>query len=176
MNGSPSIVNVEDLNLLDKKGMEQSSQFQDLKVQFPKVDLWPGDRDGKIWPDSQPGATGGKQFRPQLSSTQWLSRLRAWRGRHLYLELRRTGQIPGHDVRRHDPTSAQIALIAESTTLRLMSALLWRVIRCGLLISVRFGLRLRVRIARFRRRPWRGLLRLVRSTGIDRLDFRLVRR
>jgi hypothetical protein len=62
VNGSPSIVNVEDLNLLDKKGMEQSSQYQDLKVQFPKISLWPGDRDGKIWPDSQPGPTGGKQF------------------------------------------------------------------------------------------------------------------
>jgi hypothetical protein len=62
VNGTPSIVNVEDLNLLDKKGMEQSSQFQDLKVQYPKIDLWPGDRDGKIWPDSQPGPTGGKQF------------------------------------------------------------------------------------------------------------------
>jgi hypothetical protein len=62
VNGTPSIVNVEDLTLLDKKGMEQSFQFQDLKVQFPKISLWPGDRDGKIWPDSQPGPTGGKQF------------------------------------------------------------------------------------------------------------------
>ena len=62
VNGTPSIVNVEDLNLLDKKTMQQSAQFQDLKFQYPKVDLWPGDRDGKIWPDSQPGPNGGKQF------------------------------------------------------------------------------------------------------------------
>jgi hypothetical protein len=62
INGRPSIVNVEDLKLLDRKPMDQSSQFQDLKVQFPKVDLWPGDRDGKIWPNSQTGPDGGVQF------------------------------------------------------------------------------------------------------------------
>jgi hypothetical protein len=62
VNGQPPIVNVEDLKLLDRKTMEQSFQFQDLKNQFPKVDLWPGDRDGKVWPNSQTGPNGGKQF------------------------------------------------------------------------------------------------------------------
>jgi hypothetical protein len=62
VNGQPPIVNVEDLKLLDRKTMEQSSQYQDLKIQFPKVDLWPGDRDGKIWPNSQTGPNGGVQF------------------------------------------------------------------------------------------------------------------
>jgi hypothetical protein len=62
VNGRPPIVNVEDLKLLDRKTMEQSSQFQNLKNQFPKVDLWPGDRDGKIWPNSQTGPNGGVQF------------------------------------------------------------------------------------------------------------------
>jgi hypothetical protein len=62
VNGRPPIVNVEDLKLLDRKGMEQSFQFQDLKNQFPQVDLWPGDRDGKEWPNSQTGPNGGTQF------------------------------------------------------------------------------------------------------------------
>jgi hypothetical protein len=62
VNGQPRIVNVENLKLLDRKTMEQSFQFQDLKNQFPKVDLWPGDRDGKIWPNSQAGPNGGTQF------------------------------------------------------------------------------------------------------------------
>jgi|SRR5208282_1499986 len=62
VNGRPPLVNVEDLKLLDRKTMEQSPQFQDLKNQFPKVDLWPGDRDGKIWPNSQAGPSGGTQF------------------------------------------------------------------------------------------------------------------
>lgn len=62
VNGRPPIINVEDLKLLDRKTMEQSSQFQDLKNQFPKVDVWPGDRDGKIWPNSQAGPSGGIQF------------------------------------------------------------------------------------------------------------------
>jgi hypothetical protein len=62
VNGQPPIVNVEDLKLLDTKTMKQSFQFQDLKNQFPKVDIWPGDRDGKEWPNSQPGPNGGIQF------------------------------------------------------------------------------------------------------------------
>lgn len=62
VNGKPPIVNVEDTNLLDKKTMEQSSQFQNLKAQFPKIDVWPGDRDGQTWPDSQPGPNGQTQF------------------------------------------------------------------------------------------------------------------
>jgi hypothetical protein len=62
VNGKPRVVNVEDLKLLDVKTMKRSSQFQDLKGQFPKVDVWPGDRDGKIWPNSQVGPDGGIQF------------------------------------------------------------------------------------------------------------------
>jgi hypothetical protein len=62
VNGQPSIVNVEDVKLLNRKAMEQSFQFQDLKGQFPQVDVWPGDRDGKTWPNSQAGPNGGVQF------------------------------------------------------------------------------------------------------------------
>lgn len=62
VNGQPRIVNVEDLKLLDTKAMRQSFQFQDVKSQFPKVDIWQGDRSGKIWPNSQSGPNGGIQF------------------------------------------------------------------------------------------------------------------
>jgi hypothetical protein len=62
VNGKPEIINVEDLKLLDTKTMEQSFQFQDVKNQFPNVNLWPGDRDGKTWPNSQSGPNGGTQF------------------------------------------------------------------------------------------------------------------
>jgi hypothetical protein len=62
VNGKPPILNVEDLKLLDTKTMEHSFQFQDVKNQFPNVNLWPGDRDGKTWPNSQSGPNGGTQF------------------------------------------------------------------------------------------------------------------
>ncbi len=62
LNGQPQIVNVEDLKLLDVKTMKKSSQFQDAKLQFPNIDVWPGDRDGKIWPNSQVSPDGGIQF------------------------------------------------------------------------------------------------------------------
>jgi len=62
VNGHPRLVNAEDLKLLDTKDMKSSFQFQDLKNQFPKVSVWPGDRDGKTWPNSQAGPNGGVQF------------------------------------------------------------------------------------------------------------------
>jgi hypothetical protein len=62
VNGWPRILNVEDLKLLDIKAMKASPQFRDLRAQFPEVDLWPGDRDGKTWPNSEPGPNGGIQF------------------------------------------------------------------------------------------------------------------
>ena len=65
LNGQPPILNVEDLKLLDVKAMKQSFQFQDLKRQYPSVDVWPGDRDGKIWPNSQTGPNGTIQFTVQ---------------------------------------------------------------------------------------------------------------
>jgi hypothetical protein len=63
VNGQPRILNVEDLELLDIKGMKSSSRFQHLKARFPQVGLWPGDPDGKTWPESEPGPNGGIQFR-----------------------------------------------------------------------------------------------------------------
>ncbi|MGH9642667.1 MAG: hypothetical protein ACRD3Q_09590, partial [Terriglobales bacterium] len=62
IDGKPAIVNVEELKLLDRGAMEQSPQFKDLKFQFSKVDVWPGDRDGRTWPNSQTGPDGGIQF------------------------------------------------------------------------------------------------------------------
>ena len=62
VNGKPRIINAEDLKLLDEKGMRQSFQFQDVQNQFPNVSLWPGDRDGRTWPNSQTGPNGGLQF------------------------------------------------------------------------------------------------------------------
>ena len=62
VNGKPRIVNVEDLTLLDTKAMKESIQFERLKGQFPEVDVWPGDRDGKPWPGSHARPDGGIQF------------------------------------------------------------------------------------------------------------------
>lgn len=62
VNGQPSMINVEDLKLLDQATMQQDPQFQNTKAQFPNAAVWPGDRDGTTWPNSQPGPNGGVQF------------------------------------------------------------------------------------------------------------------
>jgi len=62
VNGTPKIVNGEDLKLLNQAAMEQSPQFQNTKQQFPKVTVWPGDRDGTTWPNSAVGSDGSVSF------------------------------------------------------------------------------------------------------------------
>jgi len=63
VNGDPSIVNVDDLQKLDRKAMEADPQFQSLKQKFPQTDLWPGDRSGSApWPRVQALPGGGTEF------------------------------------------------------------------------------------------------------------------
>jgi hypothetical protein len=62
VNGQPRILDVEDLKLLDQSDMQQDPQFQNTKAQFSNVAVWPGDRDGTTWPNSQAGPNGGVQF------------------------------------------------------------------------------------------------------------------
>lgn len=62
VNGKPRIVNAEDLKLIDEKGLQQSFQFHDLQNQFPQVAVFPGDRNGQVWPNTQTGNQGGLQF------------------------------------------------------------------------------------------------------------------
>jgi hypothetical protein len=62
VNGTPKIVNAENLKLLDQAAMQQSPQFQNTVAQFPKTSLWPGDRDGTTWPNSSQNSEGGVSF------------------------------------------------------------------------------------------------------------------
>ena len=62
VNGTPKIINAEDLNLLNQTEMQQSPQFQNTKAQFPNVSVWPGDRDGTTWPNSNSNSEGGVSF------------------------------------------------------------------------------------------------------------------
>jgi len=62
VNGTPKIVNAENLKLLDQSTMQQSPQFQNTKAQFPNVSVWPGDRDGTTWPNSSTNPDGSLSF------------------------------------------------------------------------------------------------------------------
>jgi hypothetical protein len=62
LNGRPAIVNVEDLKGLDQRAMRESLQYQGLQKQFTRLDIFPGDRAGTTFPDSQPSPNGGTQF------------------------------------------------------------------------------------------------------------------
>jgi hypothetical protein len=62
VNGTPKIINAEDISLLNQAEMQQSPQFRNTKAQFPNVAVWPGDRDGTTWPNSNPNSEGGVSF------------------------------------------------------------------------------------------------------------------
>jgi len=62
VNGTPMIVNAENLRVLDENAMQRSPQFQNTKAQFPQASLWPGDRDGTTWPNSGSNSEGGVSF------------------------------------------------------------------------------------------------------------------
>jgi hypothetical protein len=51
LNGDPKILDVDNLQKLDRASMEQNSMFQAVKAQFPQADVWSGDRSGsEPWP------------------------------------------------------------------------------------------------------------------------------
>jgi len=63
VNGDPKILDVDDLQKLDRAAMEQNGLFQGVKKKYPQTDLWPGDRSGNDpWPRVQPLPGGGTQF------------------------------------------------------------------------------------------------------------------
>ncbi len=61
VNGEPSIVDVDDIVLLPKEGMEQDKTYGAIKKAFPRVTLWPGDRSAK-YPVVEPLPDGGQTF------------------------------------------------------------------------------------------------------------------
>ncbi len=63
VNGDPRILDVDDLQKLDRQALEQNSFFLTIKSKFPQTDLWPGDRSGnQPWPRVQPLSGGGIEF------------------------------------------------------------------------------------------------------------------
>jgi hypothetical protein len=63
VNGDPELINVDDVQKLDRAAMEKSPPWQQLKRKYPNADLWPGDRSGaNPWPQRRPLPDGGARF------------------------------------------------------------------------------------------------------------------
>lgn len=63
VNGDPKILDVDDLQKLDRQAMDQNSMYQAVKSKYPQTDIWPGDRSGNDpWPRLQPRPGGGIEF------------------------------------------------------------------------------------------------------------------
>jgi hypothetical protein len=63
VNGDPGILDVDDLQKLDRAAMQQDAMFEGIRQQFPQADVWPGDRSGSTpWPRVVALPNGGTQF------------------------------------------------------------------------------------------------------------------
>lgn len=63
VNGDPRILDVDDLQKLDRAAMEQNAFYQAIKSRYQQTDLWPGDRSGnEPWPRVQSLSGGGTEF------------------------------------------------------------------------------------------------------------------
>lgn len=60
VNGEPTIVDVDDFNLLPKQNMDQDKTYTGLKKSFPKISLWPGDRYHTQYPAVETAVDGGQ--------------------------------------------------------------------------------------------------------------------
>jgi hypothetical protein len=62
VNGQPAILDMDDLKKLDRAAMEQNLLYQSVRQKYPKTDLWPGDRSGNAWPQTNRLPDGGLKF------------------------------------------------------------------------------------------------------------------
>ena len=79
VNGDPPIIDVDDLNKLDKHGLEQDGTYQVLKLSFPGLGIWGGGRSGTMWEPVHKRPDGGQSFdiyyvlNPGRPAGKWVS-------------------------------------------------------------------------------------------------------
>jgi len=50
VNGNPVLIDVDALDSLPQSGMHRDPAYVSLVAQYPKLSMWPGDRNGKLDP------------------------------------------------------------------------------------------------------------------------------
>ena len=79
VNGAPAILDVDDLTMLDRKGLQEDKSFQALRNAYPNLDLWGGGRGGTAWVPVRTRPDGGQTFdiyyalNPGRPAGRWLS-------------------------------------------------------------------------------------------------------
>ena len=84
VNGEPPMVDVDDIALLPKEGIEQDKTYLAIKKSFPRATMWPGDRTTK-YPLVEWLPEGGPEFRRSLHGSQLLPCLRGPRNGFFFL-------------------------------------------------------------------------------------------
>jgi hypothetical protein len=62
VNGDQKILDVDDMEKLNRGEMETAPHFQAVKQRYPRADVWPGDRSGVMWPAVSELPDGGTEI------------------------------------------------------------------------------------------------------------------
>jgi len=62
VNGVPKVLDVDNLDRLNRGAMDVTPQFQAVKQRYPAANVWPGDRSGSVWPQAKPLPDGGTRI------------------------------------------------------------------------------------------------------------------
>ena len=62
VNGNPDLIDVDNLQLLATKNLEDNAQYAAIKKQYPAVSIWPGDRNSLNTPVAEKLPQGGQRF------------------------------------------------------------------------------------------------------------------
>jgi hypothetical protein len=79
VNGDPPIIDVDDLNKLDRHGLEHDGTYRAMKMSLPGLGLWGGGRGGTMWEPVHKRPDGGQSFdiyyvlNPGRPEGRWIS-------------------------------------------------------------------------------------------------------
>jgi hypothetical protein len=62
VNGTPPLIDVDDTKILETNSLERNLRYAAIKARYPKVSIWPGDRNTTMYPIVRELSPGGKRF------------------------------------------------------------------------------------------------------------------
>jgi hypothetical protein len=62
VNGIPKVLDVDNLDHVNRGAMDVTPQFQAVKQRYPAANVWPSDRSGSVWPEVKPLPDGGTRI------------------------------------------------------------------------------------------------------------------
>ncbi|MGI9074302.1 MAG: hypothetical protein ACR2JB_23985 [Bryobacteraceae bacterium] len=62
VNGIPPLMDVDNTRILETNSLERNIRYAAIKARYPKISIWPGDRNRTMYPLARDLSRGGKRF------------------------------------------------------------------------------------------------------------------